>query len=301
MVTRSRPSPADVLSSPVPTPQALIKIRERFDALLDALPERREDAAALVHEMIEIDAVFGMRCAVRFDATLYGEDTPEVAGSRAKLGEALAEAGAVLEAADTWVEAAKGFARDGDPVAGRLLVDAGFGYRSVGKLDNALASFGRAIQIPEAPEVPSHKLALLGFAYVFTQQDLIEDAMQACEEGLALPLHNMDQDAAAHAELWHAVGMLADAFEAPALMGYAMRAAVTLHPSAGEQQSFTAALEAFEAEHPDATAVVPDEDWRHVVHKDTGVTVIAHPLAGLERAPESDHPIGHALELPEDG
>lgn len=282
----------------MPTPQALLRLRDRFDALLAELPERRDDAATLVHQMIELDAVFGMRCAVRFDTALYGEDAPEVAGSRAKLGEALAEAGAVLEAADTWVESAKAFARDGDPVAGRLLVDAGFGYRSVGKLDNALAAFGRAIQIPEAPEVPSHKLALLGFAYVFTQQDLIEDAMQACEEGLAIPLANMQDDAAAHAELWHAVGMLAEAFEASALTGYALRAAAALHPEGDAQHSFAEALDDFERDNPDVVAVVPDEHKRHVVHRDTGVSIIAHPLAGLERAAETEQPLGHALPLP---
>ncbi len=280
------------------TPRALIRLRDRFDALLDQLPDSRDDAASLVHEMIDLDAVFGMRCAVRFDAALYGEDTPEAAGSRAKLGEALAEQGALQEAADTWIEAAKGFARDGDPVAGQLLVDAGFAYRSVGRLDDAMAAFSRALQVPEAPEMPSHKLALLGLTYALAQEDRIEDAMNACESGLAIPLENMQADAAAQAELWHAAASLAEAFEAPALMGYALRAAASLHPEEDERRSFEEALTAFEAEHPDATKIIPDENVRHVVAVDDGVTVIAHPLAGLEREPASQWPLGHALELP---
>lgn len=278
--------------------ESRVALRERFEALLSELPARRDEAAALVHEMIDLDPVFGLRCAVRFDAALYGEDTPEVAGSLAKLGEALAQQGAVREAADAWIEAAKGFARDGDPVAGRLLVDAGFGYRSVGKLDDAMGAFSRALQIPEAPAVPSHKLALLGLAYALAQQDQIEDAMQAAESGLAIPLENMEADAAAQAELWHAVGTLAEAFEAPALTGYALRAALALHPDEEERRGFALALEAFEREHPRAPSIVPDEDARHVIHRDEGVTVIAHPLAGLERAPASQDPIGHRLPLP---
>ena len=280
------------------TPEELVALRERFDALLFELPARRDEAAALVHEMLALDPVFGMRCAVRFDAALYGEDTPEVAGSRAKLGEALAEQGAIREAADVWIEAAKGFARDGDPVAGRLFVDAGFGYRSLGRLDDAMAAFSRALQIPEAPEVPTHKLALLGLAYAMAEQDKIEDAMQAAESGLAIPLESMETDAAAHAELWHAVGTLAEAFGAPALVGYALRAAVALHPDPEERAAFTTALQAFERDNPSVPMIVPDEDRRHVVHHDEGVTIIAHPLAGLERAPASDDPIGHALPLP---
>ncbi len=287
-------------SSGVSTPQALVRLRARFGALLGQLPESRDDAAQLVHDMIEVDAVFGMRCAVRFDAALYGEDTPEVAGSQAKLGQALAEAGSVREAADTWIEAAKGFARDGDPVAGRLLVDAGFGYRAIGKLEDAMAAFGRALQIPEAPGVPTHKLALLGIGYAFAQQDEIEEAMQACEQGLAIPLQNMDHDAAAQAELWHAVGTLAEAFNAPTLIGYALRAAVSLHPDEEERQSFATALAEFEAEYPDAPKIEPDEDWRHVLHKDDGVTVLAHPLGGLEREPETEHAVGDRLPIPEE-
>ena len=84
-------------------PAELVALRERFDALLYELTARRDEATAIVHDMLALDPVFGMRCAVRFDATLYGEDTPEVAGSRAKLGEALADQGAIREAADTWI------------------------------------------------------------------------------------------------------------------------------------------------------------------------------------------------------
>ena len=280
-------------------PEDLVALRERFDALLDGLPARRDEAAALVHDMLALDPVYGMRCAVRFDAVLYGEDTPEVAGSRAKLGEALADQGAIREAADTWIEAAKGFARDGDPVAGRLLVDAGFGYRSLGRLDDAMAAFSRALQIPEAPEVPTHKLALLGLAYAMAEQGQLEDAMQAAESGLAIPLESMETDAAAHAELWHAIGTLAESFDAPALVGYALRAAIALHPDADDRTAFAAALETFERECPDAPKIVPDEACRHVVHLDDGVTVIAHPLAGLERAPASSDPIGRVLPLPD--
>lgn len=271
----------------------------RLDTLLEQLPEQREAAASLVHALIEQDEVLGMRQAVRFDAALYGEHTPEVAGSLARLGAALSRHDAVREAADTWVEAAKRFARDGNPVAGRLLVDAGFAYRTASKPDDAMAAFQRAVQLPQPPDYPTHKFALLGYAYIFATRDQPEDAMQACEEGLALPLEGTPDDFAAHAELWHAVAVLAEAFDAPALEGYALRAASDLHPDADDTEAYAAALATFEAEHPGVPVVTPDDAQRHVVHVDEGVTVLAHPVAGLERLPAGPHRVGQALPLPQ--
>ena len=49
----------------------------------------------------------------------------------------------------------------------------------------------------------------------------------------------------------------------------------------------------------DSSGVIePDEDWRHVLHKDDGVTVLAHPLGGLEREPETEHAVGDRLPIP---
>lgn len=279
--------------------EKLPALLEQFEQLLSGLPDSSEATATLVHEMLELDEVLAMRCGVRFDAAFFGEDSAEIAGSMARLGYALAKTDALREAADTWVEAAKRFARHGDPSAGRQLVNAAFAYRDVGRPDDALAAASRALQIPEAPEVPSHKTAQLCIAYVLVQREAFEDAMTACEEGLALPLADCPEDYAVHAELWHAVSALAEPFDAPALQGYALRVASSLHPSEGEQAEFETQLRAFEQASPDAVRVMPSEEERHVVHVDEGVSVIAHPLAGLERVPDTQWAVGHALELPD--
>ncbi len=273
---------------------------EQFEALLTQLPASSEQTATLVHQMLEIDEVFAMRCAVRFDAAFFGAESSETAGSQARLGYALAKTDALREAADTWVEAAKRFARHGDPSAGRHLVNAALAYRDLDRLDDALAAAQRALQIPEAPHVPSHKTALLCITYVLVQREAFEDAMHACEEGLSLPLADTPEDSAVHAELWHAVSVLAEPFDAPVLQGYALRVASTLHPSPADRAEFEAALQAFEREFPEAVRIVPSEDARHVVHVDEGVSVIAHPLAGLERVPDTQWAVGHALALPDE-
>lgn len=279
--------------------EQLPALLEQFETLLTRLPESSEETATLVHQMLELDEVFAMRCAMRFDAAFFGDESVELAGSQARLGYALAKTDASREAADTWVEAAKRFARHGDPSAGRQLVNAAFAYRDVDRLDEALAAAQRALQIPEAPEVPSHKTALLCIAYVLVQREAFEDAMQACEEGLMLPLADTPEDNAVHAELWHAVSALAEPFDAPALQGYALRVASTLHPSPGDQAEFETQLRAFEQAFPETPRVVPSEQQRHVVHVDEGVSVIAHPLGGLERVPDTQWAIGAALELPD--
>lgn len=279
--------------------EKLPALLEQFETLLSGLPESSEATATLVHEMLELDEVLAMRCGVRFDAAFFGEDSAEIAGSMARLGYALAKTDALREAADTWVEAAKRFARHGDPAAGRQLVNAAFAYRDVGRPDDALAAASRALQIPEAPEVPSHKTAQLCIAYVLVQREAFEDAMTACEEGLSLPLADCPEDYAVHAELWHAVSALAEPFDAPALQGYALRVASSLHPSEAEQAEFQTQLRAFEQASPNAPSVLPSEEQRHVVHVDEGVSVIAHPLAGLERVPDTQWTVGHALALPD--
>lgn len=272
---------------------------ERFETLLSKLPDSSEETAAVVHEMLEIDEVLALHCAVRFDAAFFGEDSTEIAGSQARLGYALAKTDALREAADTWVEAAKRFARHGDPSAGRQLVNAAFAYRDVGRPDDALAAAYRALQIPQAPQVPSHKSAHLCIAYVLSQREAFEEAMAACEDGLLVPLAACAEDYALHAELWHAVSALAEPFDAPALQGYALRVAGSLHPSEAEQAEFETQLRAFEEASPDAMRVMPSEEQRHVVHVDDGVSVIAHPLGGLERVPDTQWVLGDTLEVPE--
>ncbi len=278
--------------------ETLPALLEQFETLLTALPGSSEQTASVVHAMLELDEVLAMHCAVRFDAAFFGEDSAEVAGSQARLGYALAEAGALTEAADTWVESAKRFARHGDPSAGRQLVNAAFAYRNVGRPDDALAAATRALQIPEAPEVPSHKSATLCISYVLAMREAFEDAMAACEDGLALPLTDCDEDYAVHAELWHAVSVLAEAFDAPALQGYALRVASTLHPSEAEQAEFATQLRTFEQAFPNAPRILPSQDQRHVVHRDEGVSVIAHPIGGLERVPQTHWALGETLDVP---
>jgi len=278
--------------------ESLPALLERFETLMTRLPGSSEETAAVVHDMIELDEVLAMHCAVRFDAAFFGEDSAEMAGSQARLGYALAKTDALREAADTWVEAAKRFARHGDPSAGRQLINAAFAYRDVGRPDDALAAAHRALQIPEAPQVPSHKSAHLCIAYVLAQREAFEEAMEACEEGLLLPLAECAEDFAVHAELWHAVSALAEPFDAPALQGYALRAAGSLHPSGAEQAEFDSQLRAFEQATPNAPRIVPTDAKRHVVHMDEGVSIIAHPIGGLERVPQTQWAIGDALEVP---
>lgn len=280
------------------TDETLPALLERFEALLAELPDSSEKTASVVHEMLEHDEVLAMRCAVRFDAAFFGEDSAELPGSQARLGYALAKTDALREAADTWVEAAKQFARHGDPTAGRMLVNAAFAYRDVERPDDALAAAHRALQIPQAPQVPSHKTAQLCIAYVLAQREAFEDAMAACEDGLLIPLAECPEDFAVHAELWHAVSALAEPFDAPALQGYALRAASSLHPSPQEQSEFERQLQAFEQAFPSAARIVPTESERHVVHVDEGVSIIAHPIGGLERVPDTQWVVGDALEIP---
>ena len=122
--------------------------------------------------------------------------------------------------------------------------------------------------------------------------------MEACESGLRIPLADTPEDVAVQAELWHAVSALAEPFDAPALQGYALRVASTLHPSSEDRAEFQTQLRAFEAEFPDAPRIVPSVEQRHVVHVDEGVSVIAHPTEGLERVPETHWAVGDTLEVP---
>ncbi len=114
---------------------------------------RHAETSAVLKRRARRARLSGLRAMPRTAGVVRQEGL--AAASQARLGYALAKTEALREAADTWVEAAKRFARNGDPSAGRQLVNAAFAYRDVGRPDDALAAAARALQIRQVPQVPA--------------------------------------------------------------------------------------------------------------------------------------------------